>query len=263
MRDLVQQAVVQQAMRRVHENADRLVLPAIVAIYERPDGSDRATKQIGTGFRINWSGRLVLVTARHTLYGHRYDKEPEDPFTKHIVFNGRLRGLFELRTREVGYLEGHDLAAVFVGELGLPGSLPMSCLLPTEPTCRLVSIYGLLARDFRRELSTGSLRPRPYIYTNKRAASGLGYAGVFLPKHRNRDGRTHKIVQAPRPVGLSGGPMLDANKLLDENVSIVGVFTDYRQWTGHGLGESAWKVIALLQQLAGIETRLGCPATAR
>ena len=45
--------------------------------------------------------------------------------------------------------------------------------------------------------------------------------------------------------------MLDAKKLLDETVSIVGVFTDYRQWTGRGLGESAWKVITLLEQLRG------------
>lgn len=242
--------LVQRAMSRVSESANKLVLPAIVAIYERPGGSDRATKQIGTGFRINWSGRPVLITARHTLYGHHYDREPEDPFTKHIVFNGRLRGLFELRTRNVGYSVGHDLAAVFVDELGLAGSLPMSCLLPTEATCRLVSIYGLLSRDFRRQLSTGSLRPQPYIYTNRRAASGPGYTGILFPKHRNRDGRTGKMVQAPRPVGLSGGPILNASKLLDRNVSIVGVFTDYRQWRGLGLGESAWKVISLLQQLA-------------
>jgi hypothetical protein len=45
--------------------------------------------------------------------------------------------------------------------------------------------------------------------------------------------------------------MLDANKLCHGNVSIVGVFTDYRQ--GRGLGESAWKVIALLQQLRASE----------
>ena len=150
MRDLFQQALVQQAMRRVSENANRLVLPAIVAIYDRPNGSDRATKQIGTGFCINWHERPVLVTARHTLYGHRYDEEPEDPSTKHIAFHGRLRSLSELRTREVGFLVGHDLAAVFVDELELAASLPMSCLLPTEAACRLVSIYGLLSRGFRR-----------------------------------------------------------------------------------------------------------------
>jgi hypothetical protein len=234
------------AMRRIAENADRLVLPAIEAIYERPDGSDRATKQIGTGFRINWYERPVLVTARHTLYGHRYEKEPEDPFAKHILFHGRLRGLFELRTGEVGYLEGHDLAAVFVDELGVAGSLPMSSLLPTEATCRLVSIYGLLSRDFRRQLSTGSLHLKPYIYTNIREDSGSGYTVVLFPKHKNRDGRTGKMVQAPIPRGLSGGPMLDANQLFRGNVSIAGVFTDYEQ--GRGLGESAWKVMALLQQ---------------
>ena len=40
----------------------------------------------------------MLVTARHVLYGHQFD---EDPFTKHIVFSGRLRELFELRSEGV------------------------------------------------------------------------------------------------------------------------------------------------------------------
>ena len=165
-------------MTRARENADHLVRPAIEAIYERPDGSDHATKQIGTGFRINYCGRPVLVTARHTLYGHHYDKDPECPWQKHIVFDGRLRPLFELRTGEVGYLESHDVAAVFVDEIGLAGSLPMSCLVSTEATCRLISIYGLLSRDFRRELSTGLLSPTPYFYANECAAYGPGYTGI-------------------------------------------------------------------------------------
>jgi hypothetical protein len=241
------------AMTRARENADRLVLPAIEAIYERPGGSDRATKQIGTGFCVNFCGRPVLVTARHTLYGHRYDKVPEDPFEKHIVFGGRLRGLFELRTGEVGYLESHDLAAVFADERGWAGSLSMSCLLPTEATCRLVSIYGLLSRDWVRELSTGLVSSQPLIYTNERTDCGPGYTGVLYPKHKNMDGPTGKIVQAPRPVGLSGGPMLDTAKLSLGDVSIVGVFTEYSQERGSGLGESAWKVIALLEQLRASE----------
>lgn len=63
---------------RLH--AERMVGPALVPIYERPGGSDLATKQIGTGLHLNCGGRAALLTARHTLYGEHYDKHPEDPF---------------------------------------------------------------------------------------------------------------------------------------------------------------------------------------
>ena len=75
-------------------------------------------------------------------------------------------------------MESHDVAAVFVDEIGLAGSLPMSCLVSTEATCRLISIYGLLSRDFRRELSTGLLSPTPYFYANECAVYGPGYTGI-------------------------------------------------------------------------------------
>jgi hypothetical protein len=78
-------------LARARVNAERLVFPALVAIYQRPGGSDKATVQSGTGFLINLHERPVLVTARHTLFGRRFD---EDPWTKHVVFQGRLRGLF-------------------------------------------------------------------------------------------------------------------------------------------------------------------------
>jgi hypothetical protein len=228
-----------------------LVFPALVAIYERPDGSDIATFQSGTGFLIRLRGRPALVTARHTLYGHRFD---EDPWKKHIVFNGRLRSLFELRTNKILQHLSDDLTALYADELGLAGSLPPSCLLPTEATCPLVSIYGFLGRDFRRHLHVGALRPQPYLYANVRAAARSGCVGIYYPtKNKNIDPRTGNTVQAPRPEGLSGGPMLDTVRLSFGMIRIVGVFTE--QKNGRGLGEGASKVIALLRQLDAAEYR--------
>jgi len=188
----------------------------------------------------------VLVTARHVLYGHKFD---EDPFTKSIVFNGRLRELFELRSEEVLQDLNNDLAAVYVDELGLLECLPMSCLSPGEATCELITLNGLLARDFRRKLSDGPIKSQPYRVTNDRAPWKPGYTGLRYPKSKNIDARTGKIVQAARPAGMSGAPMLDTKMLGAGSVVIVGVFTDYVQEKGLGFGESAPKVIALLEQL--------------
>jgi hypothetical protein len=241
----------EEVLTRARIHAELLVGPALVPIYERPGGSDLATRQIGTGFRLNCAGRPALVTARHTLYGEHYNRDPEDPFEKHIVFDGRLRGLFELRSGEVAYSESDDLAALFVDEMGLVGTLPMTCLLHAETTCSLVSIYGFLMRDFVRRLAIGLLSPKPYFYTNQRLHWGRGYTGILYPsKCKNRDARTGKRVQAPSPRGLSGGPMLDTLKLAFGTVNIVGVFTESRQSeNGRAFGESAPKAVALLRQL--------------
>ncbi len=227
-------------------HADRLVTPSLVPICTRPGGSDRATHQSGTGFLINYRGGPVLVTARHVLYGHKFD---EDPLTKHIVFNGRLRPLCELRSEGVLQDLNNDLAALRVDELGLLECLPMSCLSSGGATCKWITLYGLLARDFRRKLSDGSIKSQPYRVTNERAAWKPGYTGLRYQKGKNIDGRSGKMVHAPLPVGMSGAPMLDTTMLGAGIVVIVGVFTDYVQEKGLGFGESAPKVIALLEQL--------------
>jgi hypothetical protein len=115
--------------------AERLATPSLVPICTRPGGSDRATHRSGAGFLINYRSRPVFVTARHVLYGHKSD---EDPFTKHIVFKGRLRGLFELQSEKVLQDCNNELVAVYVGELGLLECLPMSCLSSGEALCALI-----------------------------------------------------------------------------------------------------------------------------
>ena len=167
-------------LARARVQAERLVFPALVAIYTRLGGSDGATFQSGTGFLVNLDqGVPVLVTARHTLYGGRFD---EDPWTKHIIFDGRLRGLFELRADKIFHHLHDDLAAVYVDEIGIAGSIPANCLEPTKVPGPAVSIYGFLSRDFRRKLPIGLLRPQPYLYSNLRAdARSRGASASSIP----------------------------------------------------------------------------------
>jgi hypothetical protein len=189
----------------------------------------------------------VLVTARHVLYGHKCD---EDPFSKYVWFSGDLMQLIELQSETILRDRNNDLAAMYADELGLPCCLAMSCLLPTETTCELITIYGLLTRDFRRKLSARSIRPQPWLLTNERVAWKPGYTAVRYQKSKwIINPRTEKTVQAPRPEGMSGGPMLDTGMLGAGKVMIVGVFTNYMQEKGLGFGETAPKVIALLEQL--------------
>lgn len=233
-------------MKIIGNNSRRMVEPSLLPIYLRPDGSDIGTDQIGTGFLIAVAHNCILVTARHVLYGHGDD---EDPFTRHIVFNGRLRGLCELKSGEIFRDCNHDLAAVCVNELGLDRCLPISSFLPVDATCNLIAIHGFLARDFRRQITTGTLRPQPNLYINRRFVHGSGYTGILYPKSKNRDTRTGRVVHAPRPAGMSGCPMLDAVKLALGRVSIIGVFTDYLQLSGRAFGESAPKALSLLKHM--------------
>jgi hypothetical protein len=241
-----EKAVVRKVMELIGIHSRRMVEPSLVPIYLRPGGFDVKTAQIGTGFLIAVAGNCILVTARHVLFGHGDD---EDPYTRHIVCNGRLRGLFELKSGEIFRDNNHDLAALCVNELGLDRCLPMTCFLPVDATCNLIAIHGFLARDFHRRVRIGMLRPQPNLYINRRFVLGPGYVGIMYPKSRNRDTRSGRVVHAPRPAGMSGCPMLDAAKLASGRVSIVGVFTDYLELSGRAFGESAPKVLCLLKYM--------------
>jgi len=43
--------------------------------------------------------------------------------------------------------------------------------------------------------------------------------------------------------------MLDGDKLAEGKISIIGVFTDYRQGRGMAFGESSTKVLLLLEKM--------------
>jgi hypothetical protein len=226
--------------------ADRLVLPSLVPIYTWPDVTGAEPVQTGTGFLINRRDRPLLVTATHCLYGHKYD---ESPFKKYIVFGGRLSQLAALQTEEIIRDPHNDLTTLYVDELGLERCLPMSCLSSSETTCKVITVAGFLTRDFRRSLLEGCLSPQPFLFHFERAAYDPGYVGIRFHKSRNRDAKTGALVQAPRPEGLSGSPMLDTRMLGTGAVVIVGLFTDYVQSKGLAYGETSQKVINHLAKL--------------
>jgi hypothetical protein len=143
----------------------------------------------------------------------------------------------------------NDLAVMYADERGLANCLAMSCLSPTEATCEVITISGLLARDFRRDLSARLIKPHPWRVTNERAHWKPGYTAMRYQKSKWTNPKIGTPVQAPRPEGMSGAPMLDSQMLGSGKVVIVGVFTDYVQERGLGFGEAAPKVIALLERL--------------
>ena len=239
----------QQFLEALRPLADWLVLPSLVPIYTWPDATGAKPAQTGTGFLINHRDRPLLVTATHCLYGHKYD---ESPFKKYIVLGGRLSQLAELQTKEIIRDPHNDLTILYVDDLGLERCLPVACLSPSETTCKAITVVGFLTRDFRRSLSEGRLSPQPFLFHFERAAYDPGYVCVRFHKSRNREAKTGALVQAPRPEGLSGGPMLDTRMLGTGEVVIVGLFTDYVQSKGLAYGETSQKVIDHLTKLEGL-----------
>lgn len=226
----------------IRKQAQNLVQPHLVPIYEENDGK---IEQIGTGFLVQHRDRAVLVTAKHTLYGHGGNENPGD---KAIFAAGSLTKIGHLKSHEIVSAMQCDIAALFVDEFEQANCLPSSCLDLDGASSR-VTIQGFLARDFRCDAATGTLRPAPRTYTNSGHEFGQGYVGIRYPKSRNRSTDTGMKVMVPRPSGLSGGPMLDSDRLADGQVSVIGVFTEYHQERGAARGEAAAKVLQLLQDM--------------
>jgi hypothetical protein len=159
--------------------ADRLVRPSLAPIYTERSG--KPPEQSGTGFLVNHHDRPLLVTAKHCLF----DGDPA--FEKLIFFSGAPRPLKELRTGEIISDPNNDLAVLYVDELGLDRCLPMSCLVPGEITSGVISTFGFLVRDFKRDLAKG-LFPAPWLFHYRLAPNrpGQGYVGILYHKGRNR-----------------------------------------------------------------------------
>ena len=210
-RDAARRKRVAEHFKKIKANGLELMQRHLVAIYEERIEPRVKTEQIGTSFLMSHRGRAVLITAKHVLYGHNGD---ENPGEKAVFVAGSLKMIGHLKSHELVFAEDHDVVAMYVEEFELDQCISSSCLSPTDATPRVVTIQGFLARDLKREAATATLRPAPRIYTNVRKDYGTGYVALRYPKSRNRNTDTEKKVMAPRPSGMSGGPMLDGDKLV-------------------------------------------------
>ncbi len=236
--------LVADHFKRIKCRALSLVQPYLVAIYQEKSKLRCDIEQIGTGFLIAHQDCAVLVTAKHTLYGHDGSESAGD---KAIFVDDGLQKIGHLKSHEVCKLENDDIAAMYVDEFSLKQCLPQASLCTHCATPKGVTIQGFLARNFNRQATTGVLRPTPYIYTNSRKEYDSGLVALKYPKNRNRSTNSGKRVMAPCPRGISGGPMLDADKLALDQISIIGVFTDYLQVRGMAYGESSIKALGLIR----------------
>ena len=233
-------------LQTVKTKCQVLVQPHLVAVYEEKTDPKVKTDQIGTGFLVTNKGRPVFVTARHVLYGHAFD---EDPAEKAVMVGGSLKRVGQLQSIQFVNATEHDITVFYADEFGLERCLPTSALCADKCKPPMLMIHGYLARDFKRERRTGMLRPAPWIYTNAAADMPSGYIGLRYPKSRNRNTDTGKKVMAPRPSGLSGGPMLDSMMLMKGQVSVVGVFTEKPLGQGVAVGEAISKVRSMLARM--------------
>lgn len=232
------------SMKRVMDESTRLVLPSLVPIYERPEG-DASTRQIGTGFLVEAGERTFMLTAHHTLYGHNGD---EDPSEKCIVARRKLRRLSDGQGRITFGIKEADVAGLCVRDLHDRTPLPFKSLYASMPSPTLV-IQGFLARDFKRSISSSVLKPTALIHVDRRIpASGHEIGISYQPNRISSMPTFEQKKRAPIPRGLSGCPMVDALRLLDGWVSVVGLFTEYRN-NGKAFGTNSMVLRRLMNDM--------------
>lgn len=233
----------------VAASSEVLVAPNLVAIYS-DEGGKAEPQQIGTAFMLQHAGAHVLVTAAHCLYGQSED-QPENPGDKLVFQGGGLQRLGDVTTSELASDRGHDIAAVRVS--GFESGIPEAALTHAHEHASVIAVHGYLARDFKRDRSVGTLRPKPFIYQNKPLDCLKGRLRFKFPR-KNFDTFTSSRVVAPVPRGLSGAPILDAIALAQGRIGIAGIFTEWD--AGVGSGASREVLVALLQALGPVTGHL-------
>ncbi|MCZ7935735.1 hypothetical protein O9X90_25745 [Agrobacterium leguminum] len=218
----------EQFITEVPDEVQVSVLPHLVAIYD-----DRAN-QIGTGFLTMWHGKQLLVTAKHCLYGHKFD---ENPAEKRVHLNGDLKPLGEIaRSAFASSPDALDVVVVHVEGFDQDRVLPYTALQFGVPAPGMVTIVGFLSRDFHRNQADATLRPKPFCYTNvkidmeKPELVGIKYTNRAITT------TTGQRDLSPTPRGLSGTAMLNTAALLLGQIKVCGIFTDERLSEAHVFG---------------------------
>ncbi|MFN7110239.1 MAG: trypsin-like peptidase domain-containing protein [Brevundimonas sp.] len=214
----------------VASTCDRLVGPALVAIYDGRKGSS-APFQSGTGFIVRRGDQNVLVTAHHCLFGKDPDK-PENPGDKGVFVDGLLRPLGEVALTKCAHDRHHDVAVVCVDRF--ENALPETAMAAHHEHTPVVTVHGFLSRDFRRtRTGPGVLRPKPFIFQQPGNKVDDGFLKFEFPR-KGRLTRSQKPAMSPIPRGLSGSPILDSLALVKGMVGVAGVFTDWHEGVGKG-----------------------------
>lgn len=223
----------------VRDAAEGFVQPSLIAIYgDRPD-------QIGTGFLTVWNAKPLLVTAKHVLFGHKFD---EDPLKKLVHVGDGLEAIGALKASAIADNQELDLAAVHITGFPVDLCLAYTALRFDEAPPGSMSITGFLARDFRRSKEESTLRPKPYLYTGTTKQLAGGLIGINHER-RGRATGTEKVEMAPIPRGLSGTAMVSSTALLRNKVEIFGVFTEQHLDKGYVSGTHIAALQPLLNEL--------------
>lgn len=240
-KERVQQEFLDKSLTQLEENCERLMKEHLVAIYD--SGSD---EQIGTGFLVNKNGRPLLVTAKHTLFGHNFD---QDPLEKRIFVKGSLRKLGDLSSHDVKDNSLNDIAALYVDEYPLTKCLGVEKIASSDNSTTLITIHGYLGRDFEASIASSTLMPAPWTYTNPRDSYKDGFVAMKFDRKKFKSNVGSNQETAPIPSGLSGCPMLDAKSLYEDKISVIGIFTNQSDVKKIAFGESAEKLLELLSKL--------------
>lgn len=224
---------------------ERLIIPNLRAIYWPLD--ERRVKQVGTGIVFRDGQRHVLVTAKHCLFGHDGGEPPGD---KAILIEGfGLRQIADMLSGKVAHSSAFDVAAFEIA--GLPARLGFdrNTLPDRTEQPQHVTVCGYLAKAFKRSLVRNEVAPKPMLSSNSGVAMEGHYIGMKYEKRRNINGKTGIRAVAPKPAGLSGGPMLDSAALIEGRVRISGLFTDKPPDKGIAYGESSPKIRAAIEEI--------------
>jgi hypothetical protein len=217
---------MEQYMKEVERQFSRLVLPLLVPLYASNGRDPSNPDQIGTGFLLEQNSRPMLITAKHTLFGHDGKEEAGEKAFRHNedwIYVGDVDS-------DVFSANGRDIACFYADELADRPSLN-SYNIQTAPAS-LITIGGYLARDFKR--GDGILRPKPFTFTGVSEGVLNGLIGLQYQRSSVKSTTNEMRQTAPIPQGLSGGPMLDAAKLAFGQVGLVGVFTEQDSGTARG-----------------------------
>lgn len=225
--------MIEKCIELIGENIARIVQPTLVPIYASNAKDPTLPDQVGTGFILSHNSRPMLVTAKHTLFGHDGKDEAGE---KAFCADGNWVYVGDVNS-EVYFAKDRDIACFYADQLAGRPCLEI-CNISTTPSSP-ITIGGWLARDFKRPGAT--LQPKPFIFTGTSEEIADGLLSLQYRRSKVKSINSEMLQTAPIPRGLSGGPMLNSARLALGQVSLVGVFTEQDDGSARGEPSAALK----------------------